>query len=185
MAMLICTTAAEWCIASWGASFLENAAALPSDAAVRLMAGYFGGVLAGRILGSRLARRYDPARLLAVALAVAAAGFAVLWPATGPAAALTGLVLLGIGLGNLFPMAVSVVVALAPDRATTASGRAVAASSFAVVLAPLTVGTLADATSLSAALVTVPVTLALAAVALTLVRRATRAPLPAAGSGRP
>jgi predicted MFS family arabinose efflux permease len=185
MAMLICTTAAEWCIASWGASFIEDAADLPSDAAVRLMAGYFGGVLAGRILGSRLARRYDPARLLAFALALAAAGFAVLWPATGPAAALTGLVLLGIGLGNLFPMAVSVVVALAPDRATTASARAVAASSFAVVLAPLTVGTLADATSLSAALVTVPIALALAAVGLTLVRRATRSPLPAAGSGPP
>jgi hypothetical protein len=45
-------------------------------------------------------------------------------------------------------------------------------TSFAVLLAPLTVGTLADATSLRAGLGVVPVALAAAAVALTLVRRA-------------
>jgi hypothetical protein len=53
-----------------------------------------------------------------------------------------------------------------------ASGRAVMMSAFAVVLAPLTVGTLADATSLTAALGVVPVFLVLAAAGLTLVRRA-------------
>ncbi|HJT99730.1 MAG TPA: MFS transporter [Actinomycetes bacterium] len=170
-AMLFCTTAAEWCITAWGASFVEDAAGVSTDIAVALMAGYFGGVLAGRILGSRLAHSRDPAGLLALALAVAAAGFAILWPSTGPAQALIGLSLLGIGLGNLFPMGLSVTVALAPDRAMSASGRAVATSSFAVVLAPLTVGTLADATSLKAALGVVPVALVLAAAGLTLVRR--------------
>jgi MFS family permease len=171
-AMLFCTTAAEWCITAWGASFVENAADVSTDTAVTLMAGYFGGVLAGRALGSRLARRHDPARLLGLALAVAAAGFAVLWPSKGPAQALVGLSLLGIGLGNLFPMGLSVTVALAPGQAALASGRAVAMSSFAVVLAPLTVGTLADTTSLTAALGVVPVMLALAAMGLTLARRA-------------
>jgi fucose permease len=171
-AMLFCTTAAEWCINAWGATFVEDAADVAADTAVALMAGYFGGVLAGRTLGSRLARRHDPARLLVLALAVAAAGFAVLWPSTGPAQALVGLSLLGLGLGNLFPMGVSVAVALAPRQAALASGRAVAMSSFAVVLAPLTVGTLADATSLKAALGAVPVMLLLAAAGLTLVRRA-------------
>jgi hypothetical protein len=53
-----------------------------------------------------------------------------------------------------------------------ASGRAVAMTSFAVLLAPLTVGTLADATSLKAALGVVPVMVVLAAAGLTLVRRA-------------
>jgi fucose permease len=171
-ALLFCTTAAEWCITAWGATFVEDAAGVPTDTAVGLMAGYFGGVLAGRTLGSRLARRHDPARLLAFALAVTAAGFAILWPSTAPAQALVGLSLLGIGLGNLFPMGVSVAVALAPDRAELASGRTVAMSAFAVVLAPLTVGTLADATSLKAALGVVPVMLVLAAAGLTLLRRA-------------
>jgi fucose permease len=173
-AMLFCTTAAEWCINAWGATFVSDAANVSSDTAIALMAGYFAGVLAGRTLGSRLARRHDPARLLALALAVTAAGFAVLWPSTAPAQALIGLTLLGVGLGNLFPMGVSVTVALAPGRAALASGRAVAVTSFAVLLAPLTVGALADATSLTAALGIVPVLLVLAAAGLTLVRRAGR-----------
>jgi MFS family permease len=171
-AMLLCTTAAEWCINAWGATFVEDAADVSTDTAVALMAGYFGGVVAGRTLGSRLARRHDPAWLLALALAITAAGFAILWPSTGPAQALVGLSLLGIGLGNLFPMGMSVTVALAPGQAVLASGRAVAMTSFAVLLAPLTVGTLADATSLTAALGVVPVALALAAAGLILVRRA-------------
>jgi MFS family permease len=183
-AMLFCTTAAEWCITAWGASFVEDATGVSTDTAVALMAGYFGGVLAGRTLGSRLARRHDPARLLALALAVAAAGFAILWPSRGPAQAVVGLSLLGIGLGNLFPMGTSVTVALAPQRAMLASGRAVMMSAFAVVLAPLTVGTLADATSLKAALGVVPVVLGLAAAGLTLVRRA-RTPAPASPSTWP
>ena len=106
-----------------------------------------------------------------------AVGFAILWPSTAPAQTLAGLSLLGIGLGNLFPMGLSVTVALAPARAALASGRAVATTSFAVLLAPLTVGALADATSLTAALGVVPILLVLAAAGLTLVRRAaTRAP---------
>jgi fucose permease len=178
-AVLVCTTAAEWCITAWGATFVTDAAEVSTDTAVALMAGYFGGVLAGRSLGSRLARRHDPARLLALALAVTAVGFAILWPSTGPTQALVGLSLLGIGLGNLFPMAVSVAVGIAPERAVLASGRAVMMSSFAVVLAPLTVGTLADATSMKAALGVVPVMLVLAALGLTLLRRA-RTPTSAA-----
>jgi len=174
-AMLFWTTAAEWCITAWGATFVEDSAGVSTDTAVALMAGYFGGVVAGRTLGSRLARRHDPARLLALALVVSAAGFAVLWPSTAPAQGLIGLSLLGIGLGNLFPMGLSVVVALAPQRSALASGRAVAMSASAVLLAPLAVGTLADATSLTAALAVVPVMLVLAAACLTLVRGARRA----------
>jgi len=170
--MLFCTTAAEWCITAWGATFVEDAAGVSTDTAVALMGGYFGGVLAGRTLGSRLARRHDPARLLALALAVAAAGFVILWPSSGPAQALMGLSLLGVGLGNLFPMGMSVTVALSPRRSALASGRAVAVTSFAVLFAPLTVGTLADATSLKLALAVVPVMLVLAAVGLTLAHRA-------------
>ena len=91
-AMLFCTTAAEWCITAWGATFVEDAAGVSTDTAVALMAGYFGGVLAGRVLGSRLARRHDPARLLGLALAVTAVGFAILWPSRAPLPALAGLV---------------------------------------------------------------------------------------------
>lgn len=133
----------------------------------------------GRILGSRLARRIDPARLLATALVVAlvvgTVGFAVLWPATTAPLAVVGLALLGVGSGsgsgNLFPMGISLAVSLAPGRAVLAGGRAVTATSFAALLAPLTVGAVADATSLKAALLLMPVTFALAGSGLVVVAR--------------
>ena len=127
--------------------------------------------MAGRVVGSRLARHVDVHRLLALALVITAAGFAVLWPSASPAQAFAGLALLGLGLGNLFPLGLAVTVGLAPDRAQAASGRAVLAGALAVLLAPLTVGALADATSLTAALgLVVPAALAFAAAGLTLVR---------------
>ena len=173
-AMLFCTTAAEWCVNGWGATFVEETTRVSTDTAVTLMAGYFGGVLAGRTLTSRLARRHDPAKLLALALAVSAVGLAILWPSTRPTQALVGLSLLGIGLGTLFPMGMAVTIALAPGQAALASGRAVAASAFAILLAPLTVGAVADATSIRSALGIVPVVLVLAAGGLTIVSRARR-----------
>jgi hypothetical protein len=102
---------------------------------------------------------------------VTALGFAVLWPAATSGQALAGLALTGLGLGNLFPLALSFTVGLAPDRAQLASGRAVLVTSAAVLVAPLVVGALADATSLTAALGAVPVALALAAAGLTTATR--------------
>ena len=102
---------------------------------------------------------------------MAVGGFATLWPSTGPLPALLGLTLLGIGLGNLYPMRISLAVALAPEQSSLASGRVVAVTSFAVLLAPLTVGTLADQTSLMVALGVVPIMLVLAAAGLILVWR--------------
>jgi MFS family permease len=170
-AMLLCTTAVEWCLTGWGASFVADAARLSADLAVTLMAGYFGGVLVGRAVGSRLARRLPPRRLLALALGVSAVGFAILWPSTSAAQAFVGLAVIGTGIGNLFPTALAIAVALAPGRAVLASGRAIVMSSLAVLLAPLTVGALADATSLRAAFGVVPVLLLLAAAGLALLAR--------------
>jgi MFS family permease len=169
--VLVCTTAAEWCVTGWGASFVEEAVGVSADHAVSMMIGYFGGVLVGRILGSRLARRTDPARLLATALAVSSVGFAVLWPATTAPLAMVGLALLGVGIGNLFPMGISLAVSLAPGRAVLAGGRAVTATSFAVLSAPLTVGAVADAASLKAAFLVMPVMFALAGAGLVAVAR--------------
>jgi MFS family permease len=170
-AMLMCATAAEWCVAAWGATFVQQALQSTPDAAVAVMAGYFTGVLGGRVLGSRLTRRHDAALLFAIALGLALAGFAVVWPSTWQAQSAVGMLLLGVGVGNLFPMGLSVAVSLAPGRTAAASGRVVLMTSVAILLAPLTVGTLADATSLKASLTVIPVLIALAALALAVVHR--------------
>jgi fucose permease len=170
-AMLFFTTAAEWAVTAWGASFVHTATGVSVDGAVTVMAGYFGGVFVGRVSGSRLARRLPAPRLLAGALACTAAGFFVLWPSTSPLVAAAGLALVGLGMGNLFPIGLGLAVGIAPARATLASGRAVAVTGTAVLAAPLVVGGLADATSITAALAVVPVSLGLAAVGLTALVR--------------
>jgi MFS family permease len=173
-AIVACATAVEWSVTAWGATFVQETTRVSADAAVALMGVYFGGFLLGRVLGSRLARRMEPARLLGWALGLTAVGFAIVWTSTEPLQAGPGLVLLGAGIGNLFPMVVSAAVAVAPDQAGQVSGRVVVASAGAIVLAPVTVGALADATSLRAALMVVPVLLAISAAGLVLLRHVTR-----------
>jgi fucose permease len=171
-AMLMCATAAEWCVTAWGATFVDEVVDTSADTAVAAMAGYFAGVVAGRVLGSHLARRHDPQLLFGAALGVTLVGFTVLWPAPTSAQAAVGLTLLGVGLGNLFPMGLSIAIALAPGASAAASGRAVLVTSAAVLLAPLTVGALADAASLKLALGVVPAMAVMAATLLAFVRRA-------------
>jgi len=173
-AIVACTTAVEWSVTAWGATFVQEMTCVSADTAVSLMAGYFGGFLAGRLLGSRLALHHEPTRLLGWALGLTALGFAVVWTSSEPALAAAGLVLLGLGIGNLFPMALSAAVAIAPERAGHVSGRVVAASAGAVLLAPVTVGVLADATTLRAALSVVPILLAASAAGLIVLHQVTR-----------
>jgi MFS family permease len=168
--MLMCATAAEWCVTAWGATFVQDVLVTSPGTAAGMMAGYFAGVVTGRVLGSRLARRREPAVLFTVALGVALVGFTVLWPSTTAAQAVVGLVLLGAGVGNLFPMGLSVAVACAPRQSTAASGRVVLMTSAATLVAPLTIGALADATSLKVAVCAVPVLLLMAGAALTSTR---------------
>ena len=174
--VLVSCTAAEWCITAWGASFVDEALDVTANGAV-VADGRLLRRGAGRPGGRQPARappRPGPAarrragrrgRRLLRALAVRHVR----------ARRSPGCSLLGLGLGNLFPMAVSLAVSLAPAQAARASGRAVAVTSLAVMLSPLLVGSLADATSLHAALAVVPLLLALAAAGLLVVRRGRRA----------
>lgn len=132
---------------------------------------FYAAMLTGRVASGVLVRRVDAARLVALSLAVTAAGAGVHALSTAPAAALVGLVLLGLGVAALFPLGLSLAVAAAPHRAAEVSGRCVVAGSAAVLLGPLVVGQLADGVGLRPALVVVPAALLGAAV---LLRRVVR-----------
>ena len=166
LGLLFCTVAAEWCVVSWSATYVDVHTTASADTAVVVMAGYFGGVLVGRFVVSRLASRHPPAWLLAGALAVALAGFLVLEAAGTPVVAAVGLVLLGLGIGNLYPMGLALAVSVGADRAGQASALVVAVGAAAALVVPFTVGALADAITLPSAMLAVPVLLVAAVVAL-------------------
>ncbi|MET9836071.1 MFS transporter [Streptomyces sp. NPDC006385] len=163
----LCTAYGEGAMADWGALHLEqDLAASPGVAA----AGYSCFALAmtvGRLTGTTLLERLGHGRTVVAGGATAAAGMLLGSLAPSLWAALLGFAVTGLGLANLFPVAV--------ERAGTLAGPSgVAIASTlgygGMLLGPPAIGFMADWLSLPVALTSVA---ALAAIA-TLIAVATR-----------
>ncbi|MFB7914441.1 MFS transporter [Streptomyces sp. NPDC056061] len=158
----LCTAYGEGALADWGALHLEqDLHAHPGVAA----AGYSLFALAmtaGRLSGTALLERLGQTRTLVLGGATATAGMLLGALAPAPWAALVGFAVTGLGLANIFPVAVGRAGELAGP------GGVAAASTLGyggMLLGPPTIGFLADWFSLPAALTTVAL-LAAAAAAL-------------------
>jgi MFS family permease len=171
---LIC---AEASATFWSASFVDDVVGLPTGTAVALTSAFYGAMLLGRLAGGALARRISAPRLLAVAIAVAAVAFPLLWLAGGAVSATGGLLALGLGMGTFWPLGVAVTMEAAPQATAGVSARTVMAGATAGALSPLLLGPLGDAVGLMAAFAIVPVSLAVAAVSLAAFVRSARRPV--------
>jgi MFS family permease len=157
----LCTAYGEGAMADWSALHLEqDLGATPGAAAV----GYSCFALAmtiGRLTGTRLLERLGQTRTLVTGGATAAVG--MLLGALAPSlwAALLGFVITGLGLANLFPVAVERAGTLAgPDGVALASTLGYGG----MLLGPPAIGFMADWLSLPAALTSVAVLAGTAAV---------------------
>ncbi|UOB14697.1 MFS transporter [Streptomyces sp. HP-A2021] len=164
-----CTAYGEGALADWGALHLEeDLAASPGAAAI----GYSCFALAmtvGRLTGTTLLERLGRTRTVVAGGATAAAG--MLLGSLAPAlwAALLGYAVTGIGLANLFPVAVERAGALAgPSGVATASTLGYGG----MLLGPPAIGFMADWFSLPAALTSVAILAAVAALIGFATRRA-------------
>lgn len=160
----------EWCIAYWGADFLENSVGLERSSAAAALSVFFVAMLGGRLVGSRLARRLPGTTLLLATLCIASAGFPLFWLAGIPAISLLGLFVVGLGMGSVYPLAISVGVASVFGQADAATARLALAGGGAILLAPFVLGALADRVGIWGAYSIVP-PLLLAALVLTLFTR--------------
>ncbi|MEV8455923.1 MFS transporter [Streptomyces sp. NPDC052095] len=158
----LCTAYGEGALADWGALHLEqDLHAHPGVAA----AGYSLFALAmtaGRLSGTALLERLGQTRTLVMGGSTAAAGMLLGALAPSTWAVLLGFAVTGIGLANIFPVAVGRAGALAGP------GGVAAASTLGyggMLLGPPAIGFLAEWSSLPVALTTVAV-LAVAAAAL-------------------
>ncbi|MFJ3548263.1 MFS transporter [Streptomyces sp. NPDC090114] len=157
----LCTAYGEGALADWGALHLEeDLDASPGAAAV----GYSLFALAmtiGRLSGTTLLERLGRTRTVLMGGSTAAAG--MLLGALAPTlwAALLGYAVTGLGLANLFPVAVERAGALAgPSGVATASTLGYGG----MLLGPPAIGFMADWFSLPAALTSVAVLAAVATV---------------------
>ena len=143
--VLFLVSAVEWCMAYWGADFLASVVGLPSATAATAMTLFFVAMAGGRLLGSRLARRYSGVALLLAAIGVALGGFLLFWLAPAPALSLAGLFLTGLGIANFYPLTVAAATGAAPHLVDQATARLAVAGGLALLTAPLAVGALSDA----------------------------------------
>ena len=159
-----CTAYGEGALTDWGALYLrEDLGATPVLAA----AGYAGFSLAmacGRVVGSSLVVQFGEEKLLVGGALLAATGMLLAAWSGSVSIALIGFVLVGLGLANVFPLAIARAGALGG-----AGGVALASTvGYTGLLGgPPLLGFLAEATGLSVALTTVSV---FAVVAALLVR---------------
>jgi MFS family permease len=135
---------AELCAVFYGPSILQQNGVTAGEAA-GLMIIFASGELIGRLVGSRLVRRPARARyLFYVALGVSIVGFAFLSTAGNLSTAVVGLFIVGLGVANLFPLALSLAVSAAPGRTDDATALAQLVVGASLILAPLSLGALAD-----------------------------------------
>ncbi len=165
----LCTAYGEGALANWGALHLEqDLSARPGLAAV----GYSAFALAmtiGRLSGTALLERLGQTRVLVAGGATAALGMLIGSLAPTVWVAFAGFAVTGLGLANIFPVAIG--------RAGELAGPAgvAAASTFGyggMLLGPPAIGFLADWFSLPVALTTVAALSAMAALIAYTTRRA-------------
>ena len=115
------------------------------------MTAFFAAIVIGRLIGSRLSHTITPSHTLVVSSLVALLGFPLFWIVGTPFAAVSGLFLVGLGLGNVFPLTLALAVGLAPHNANAVSARASLGSGSAILLMPQALGIVADQTSIQSA----------------------------------
>ncbi|MGW1541641.1 MFS transporter [Streptomyces sp. NPDC002309] len=157
----LCTAYGEGALADWGALHLEQD--LHASAGVAAL-GYSCFALAmtvGRLSGTALLERLGRTRTVVAGGAIAAAGLLVGALSNSLWAALLGFAIAGLGLANLFPVAVERAGALAgPSGVATASTLGYGG----MLLGPPAIGFMADWFSLPTALTSVAVLAGIAAV---------------------
>ncbi|WP_197029112.1 sugar MFS transporter [Blastococcus sp. URHD0036] len=159
--LVAASMAVEFCLVYFGAEQLQ-AVGLSAPVAATAMSVHYLGLLVGRVGGAVATRR--PGRTLPLlygSLALTAGGFLLFWLLSSPAGALVGLLLAGVGIANLYPLALSLALGAAAGREDRANARSQLVGGLLVVVAPFVLGFLADRVGLSAAFVVEPVLIGL------------------------
>jgi fucose permease len=105
---------------------------------------FFVAAIISRYVGSLLARGIRATRLFVLSTAIAAAGFLLFWPVPVLSVRLLGLLLAGLGIGNFYPLGVSLALGAAPQQADSASARISLGSGLSLIAVPLVLGASAD-----------------------------------------
>lgn len=154
---ILMVVAIEFCIVFWSSDYLLVSTELPANITSLSVSFFLSAMLVSRWLGSKLLERSGHTLVHNLSLMFCAVGFFGFWLVPAAAAKMTGLFLTGLGVGNLYPVALAKAISsTTADQTDTASARASLASGFAILLLPLLLGILADRSGLQFAYGLVP-----------------------------
>jgi fucose permease len=112
--------------------------------------------------------------LTLAALALTSAGFLALWLSGQPTLAVSGLLVAGLGVANLYPLTLALALGAAAGQTDRATARVQLLVGLAVIAAPLALGSLADRAGVARAFALVPALIGLAPLLLLAGRRSRR-----------
>jgi fucose permease len=143
---------AEFSFVVWGSQLVVARTGVTDVEATRLASLYVLGMVAGRLALS--VGRGDGSRSVVVlrgSAGLAVVGAVVTLLATQPAVAGLGLLLGGLGISAIYPLAASLALAHAPGAPVRASARLTAASGIAILVAPFLLGLVAGTVGVAGA----------------------------------
>ncbi len=165
---VVFAVAVEFSLVTWTPDLLVQRTGMSPGTASGLVSAVVGGMALGRLITAPLARRWSPLSLFLAGVGVTVAGWGLTWLSGSAVLSVTGLLILGIGLGGQYPLGASLTMAASggrPDRAIAVLAVGVGLSSG---LGPFALATLSDAVGVESAFLIIPV-MALAAGAGVLV----------------
>jgi predicted MFS family arabinose efflux permease len=183
--LVFCCLVGEGAAADWSAVYLRDSLGSPAGFAATAYAAFSIAMMAGRLVGDRLAARLGPVRLVRASGVLAAAGLAAALLAGRPLAGVIGFACLGAGLSCIAPQVFSAAGSRDPARAGQAIGRVAGIGFLGFVVGPVVIGGAAQLVGLPRALL-IPAVLALfVAAAAPALRPASARPSVARGAPRP
>jgi predicted MFS family arabinose efflux permease len=168
------SSAIEFCLVYFGPQMLLDTGLSAAAASTALSSNYLG-ILIGRLAGARLTRR--PGRsvaLLYASLAVTGASFVLFWLTDQPILAILALFACGVGVANLYPLALALTLDAARGREDRANARSQLILGLVAAASPYLLGSLADQHGLTAAFALEPVLIVICLVVLWAGLRARR-----------
>jgi fucose permease len=168
----------EFSVLLWAPSFLQRVVGLDAAEAATAAAGFFVGVLSGRILLRTVFHGFQPRGILFAAFATGLVGFGLYWGVATPWAAIPGIVMLGLCVAPQYPLTMALALGSANGNNDGAARFLTLAFGLAVLLAPALLGALADVVGLRLAHLTLPVIIAAGAAAFLTGQALSRSPTP-------
>jgi fucose permease len=148
--------AIEWSLLIWGADYLDQAVNMSKSSAAMTMSLFYLATVLARIIGSRLTHQINSRVILLASLLLSLVAFPILWASDTQALSVFALVIGGLGVSNLYPMAMAAALGVAPLQPDLASARIYLGLGTSVLISPLLLGALADTTGIQAAYGLIP-----------------------------